>query len=395
MLSAKDFPVAGTKVFLLILNGSLCMSFLIPMMGFFVVTGLGKPAWMIGIYTGLLMPLTLISNRFSGEWLDRRAPVRTVLLIAISAFLGFCFLMSLAPSFALLIFAGVPLMALANIGQTAAFTFGRLTAEQEGYDAGKANSWYRMAVSFAWMIGPSLSFSIIAIDGFWLAFSAAFGLGACWLLLCLASVPAGFRAPQRGKNTEAPDGVNWLLYLAALCCLMFVITNSLFMPVLALYLVEERGLPAYLPGLSLSIKCFVEVFAIFGSAWIATRIGVRPVLSAAAVLGSAAMIAFANADSIGLVLAISALEGLYYGLFAGVAITYVQSFAPDRPGRATALYMNCLFLGGLIGSVSMGFIASASDYRTVVLTAAVASGTGFILLVLSGFAMKQPVKKIA
>ena len=68
------------------------------------------------------------------------------------------------------------------------------------------------------------------------------------------------------------------------------------------------------------------------------------------------------------------------GLFAGVSISFVQSFAPDRPGRATAVYMNSLFLGGMIGSVSMGIIASATDFRTVLYVAACSSVVALIVL---------------
>ncbi len=42
--------------------------------------------------------------------------------------------------------------------------------------------------------------------------------------------------------------------------------------------------------------------------------------------------------------------------------------------------MNSLFLGGMIGSVSMGIIASATDFKTVLYVAACSSVVALIVL---------------
>lgn len=79
----------------------------------------------------------------------------------------------------------------------------------------------------------------------------------------------------------------------------------------------------------------------------------------------------------------AALEGLYYGMFAGVAVTFVQSFAQGRIGRATSMYMNGLFLGGTLGSVSMGFIATWHSYQVAVLFASACAVAAIVLLYLT------------
>lgn len=61
-----------------------------------------------------------------------------------------------------------------------------------------------------------------------------------------------------------------------------------------------------------------------------------------------------------------------------------------RPGRATAVYMNSLFLGGMIGSVSMGFIASAADFKTVLFVAAGASLAAFTILLATWKVQPRP-----
>ncbi|MDN3721235.1 MFS transporter [Roseibium salinum] len=179
------------------------------------------------------------------------------------------------------------------------------------------------------------------------------------------------------------------MLFAALCCLSFVVTNSLFVSSMPLYLVTEINLPEYTPGLSLSVKCFFEVVTIYSAARIALRTGVRTVLIAAACTAFTTMMLFTQVTSIAGVVAVAMLEGTYYGLFAGVAITYVQSFAPDKPGRATAVFMNSLFLGGMLGSISMGLIADSFDYRTVVFVASLISVCAGLLLAIEPMVIRK------
>ncbi|WP_428521572.1 MFS transporter [Roseibium sp.] len=380
MFAFKPLPRQTALIFALLLTNSMCVSSLIPMMGLFIVEGLGQEPWQIGLYTGLVLPLTMLANRWSGERLDHGMAVRKLLLISVSAYLLLTAILTQTADFYVLLGAVAPLMSLANMGSGTIFTFGRLHAEQNNLDIAKINSWLRMAVSLAWMIGPAAAFSLSAIFGFSTAFTASFVLGVCYLLLWNFVVPAEFKAPPRPENNTRKEPMNWGLLIASTICLGFVITNSLFMAAMPLYFIQDTGLPGSTPGLAFSVKCLIEVFVIFGSVRLAQRIGTRPVLFLAALLAALSMILFSYATSVWQVLAIAALEGTYYGLFAGLAITFVQSFAPDRPGRATAVYMNSLFFGGFIGSVSMGFIASATSFQMVLYVAAAASLVSMIVL---------------
>jgi len=381
MIALVQLPRQAVVILLLQFSQSLGISALVPLMSFFIIDGLKAEPWQVGFYTGLVMPLTLFANRWAGERLDRGFAVRRLLSISVAAYLAVSALLTQVSSLAMLIVLVAPLMSLANMGSGTIFTFGRLYAERQELDIARFNSWLRMTVSLAWMIGPALSFSLVASFGFAAAFLGALAVGLVYLALWFLTVPTGFRAPPRTTRKTDRDGVNWGLLVAGATCLGFVITNSLFVSAMPLYFVRETGLPGSTPGLSLSVKCLLEIFVIFGSVRLAERIGTRQVLMLAACLAAASMLLFAEVSALWQVLVISVLEGTYYGLFAGVAISFVQSFAPDRPGRATAVYMNSLFLGGMIGSVSMGFIASAADFRTVLFVAASSSLAALITLV--------------
>ncbi len=368
-----QLPRQAVLILLLQFTNSLGVSVLIPLMSFFIVDGLKAAPWQVGLYTALLMPLTLAANRWAGERLDHGFAVRRLLLIPVCAFVLVSALLTQVSSLLMLVLLIAPLMSLSNMGSGTIFTFGRLYAIRHDLDIGRVNSLLRMTVSLGWMIGPAVSFTLVASFGFVAAFSCAFAIGLVYLILWYFVVPAGFRAAPRPRSNTGREPINRGLLIAGLSCLGFVVTNSLFVSAMPLYFVRETGLPGSTPGLSLSVKCLVEIFVIFASVRLAERIGTRQVLMLAACLAAASMLLFAQASALWQVLAISVLEGTYYGLFAGVAISFVQSFAPDRPGRATAVYMNSLFLGGMIGSVSMGFIASAADFRTVLFVAALSS----------------------
>lgn len=353
---------------------------LVPLMGFFIVEGLGSAPWQIGVYTGLTMPMTLLCNRWVGEKLDQGLSVRLLLIVSIGAYLALAVLLTQTHSLIMLILLVSPLMSISNTGSGTIFTFARFYAEKAEFDVARMNSWVRMMVSLGWMIGPALSFSLVSQFGFQTAFLASFLAGTCYLLLGQIAVPKEFKAPPRSANPDDGNHFDQGLLLAGLVCLGFVITNALFVSVMPLFFIKHTGLPAYTPGLSLAIKCLVEMVVIFNSVRLAQLIGLRTVLGMSAILGTLGMLLFSTVTSVWHVALISVLEGIYYGLFAGVAITFVQSFAPDRPGRATAVYMNSLFLGSMIGSISMGVIASAADYKTVLYVASISSLLALIIL---------------
>ena len=380
MLSLLQLPRQAVLILLLQFSASLGTSALVPLMSYFIVEGLGAEAWQVGLYTGLSMPLTLAANRWAGERLDHGFPVKRMILISVCAFASLTLILTQVTSLVMLILLVAPLMSLNNTGPGAILTYGRLHAERHGLDIARYNSWLRMTVSLAWMIGPALSFSLVAFSGFSAAFLSAFGIGLCYMALWYAVVPGDFRSVRERKTSGSKDPINWGLAVAGATCLGFVVTNSLFTSAMPLFFVREAGLPGATPGFSLSVKCLLEVFVIFGSVRLAERIGTRQVLMLAACLAALTMVLFAQVSALWQVLAVAALEGTYYGLFAGVAISFVQSFAPDRPGRATAVYMNSLFLGGMIGSVSMGIIASATDFRTVLYVAAGSSVAALAML---------------
>ena len=294
-----------------------------------------------------------------------------LLLVSILCFLAGTVSLAVFPSYMLLVTGGALFLGLSNAALSTTFTFGRLHAEETGLDVVVYNSWLRIHSSLGWMIGPALSFAVIGIWGFTTTFLMSAAIGCVWLAVWFVAVPRDYVSPPKQKKVEAGSaGSDRLLILAATSCMFFAITNSIYLSGMPLFFIQEVGLPYYAPGLSMTTKCFVEVPAIFSSALLAKRWGERNVLYLAAAIAVGTFFAIAEVKSVPQMVLTAAFEGLYYGLFAGIGISFVQSFSGGRIGRATSMYINSLFLGGTIGGVTMGVIASAFDFRTVIYVSA-------------------------
>lgn len=59
-------------------------------------------------------------------------------------------------------------------------------------------------------------------------------------------------------------------------------------------------------------------------------------------------------------------EGLYYGLFAGVGMTYVQNLSGGKVATGTALYMNSLILGSVVAGPIIGLLGEWANFRTAI-----------------------------
>ena len=89
----------------------------------------------------------------------------------------------------------------------------------------------------------------------------------------------------------------------------------------------------------------------------------------------------------------AAIEGIYYGLFAGTAVGFMQSFAQGRMGRATSIYVSSLFIGGMVGSVSVGAIASLYGFKGSIYLAAATACLACLAVCYLTFAKPQSFAK--
>ena len=353
-----------------------------PFMAFFLVEGLGHAPRILSLYSVLAVGLTIWVNRSFGARID--AGGRVFPMVGAAAF-GFCvaaFSVAVWPILPVILSVGVIGFGLGSSAVSTMFSLGGTLAERAQIDRSRFNAVLRAVTSGAWMVGPAVAFLVADAFSPRAVFILATGIAILWLGLWWWVLPRGVTAagPAKPAAQGGDAGFSTALWLAAGYVFCLSLAHSLTFSALPLFYVREVGLPGFAPGTAFSVKTFVEIGAIFATPWIIARFGMARALLATTLLAVATIQYLASVESFPQMLLGSGLEGLYYGLYASLGISYVQSFAQDRPARATALYWNTLMVSALMAGPVVGAIAEVSDFRTVVLVSSgVATGAALLL----------------
>lgn len=356
---------------LLLFIGTLSNSAVVPFMGFYLVSALDQPPWMLSIYSGLAVVLTVTANRAFARRIDAGTRVFPLIGIAATGFTTASLAMAVSPTLPVMLTIGVAGYGVSASAISTMFSLGGHMAERHAIQRTRFNAIMRATTSTAWMVGPAVSFTAAGQFGPAIVYKGAAVLGLAWLALWFFTLPRDVLAKAPSKPTSTGSApTNTGLWLAAAFIFAMSAAHGLTFTALPLFFVTEVGLPEYAPGFAFSVKTFVEVFAIFSTPFLMARFGLRGPLLMTTFIAVGAILFLSTVTTLPQMVIGSALEGLYYGLFASLGISYVQSFAQDRPAQATAIYWNTLMVSGLISGPAVGLIAQASDFQTVVQTSA-------------------------
>ncbi|MCV3273854.1 MFS transporter [Roseobacter sp. WL0113] len=373
----------------LLFVGTLCGSMIVPYMGFFIVDGLGREPWTISLYAGCVAVLAVAINRVFAKWMDDGARPFPLIGIAAAGCLVAAAALTFAPAFWTVMTFGVLGFSASASAMATMFSLGGIIAGQLDIARTSFNAYMRATTSTAWMVGPAASFLVADRFGHEAVFAFATVMALIWLSLWWWVAPRDAAlnprpAPQPGAAHQVGRIGLWIAVVFVFC---LSVAHFLTFTALPLFFVQEVGLPGYAPGHAFSIKTFVEVLAILLTPLLIARIGIRRLLLATAVLAVLAIQYLASIQSYGQMLLGAALEGFYYGLFSTLGISFVQSFAEDRPAYATAMYWNTLMVTGLLGGPAAGLIAQLYDFRTAIL---VASGVALLSVIILGLGARHP-----
>lgn len=373
---------------LLLFFGTVCSAMIIPFMGFFLVESLGHPPWVISVYSVLAVCLALTANRKFARRIDAGARVFPLVGIAAVCYGIAAFSLALSPNLWTAMTLGVLGFGVSSSAVSTMFSLGGRLAERNDIDRSRFNAYMRATISTAWMLGPALTFLVADQTGARAVFAMCLGAAIVWICLWWFGLPRDISAaPKTLANADGNGKIATTgLWMAAAFVFCLSSAHSLTFSALPLFYVQEVGLPGFAPGTAFSVKTFVEVIAIFTTPLLIERIGIHKALLMTTVLAIIAIQVLASVQSFSQMLAGAALEGLYYGLYASLGISYVQSFAQDRPAQATAIYWNSLMVSGLLAGPAVGFIAHAYDFQAVInLASYVALFSGAVLVVAMRF----------
>lgn len=360
---------AARLTFLLLLFcGTVCSAMILPFMGFFLVESLGYAPWVLSVYSVIAVSLTLLANRQFARRIDQGERVFPLVGFAVAGYIVASLALLLSPSLWTVLTLGVVGFGVSSSAISTMFSLGGSLAERHHIERSRFNAYMRATTSTAWMIGPATTFLVADLVSVRAVFAVALGMSVLWMALWWFTLPRDITAAAQPKSVAAdgPATASRHLWLAAAFVFCLSLAHSLTFTSLPIFYVQEVGLPGYSPGLAFSIKTFVEVFAILGTPMIISRFGMRRALLATSLLAVVTIQILASVQSFPQMLAGAALEGLYYGFYASLGISYVQSFAKDRPASTTALYWNILMVTGLLAGPVVGLVAQAYNFQTVI-----------------------------
>ncbi|PZU73260.1 MAG: MFS transporter [Rhizobium sp.] len=341
----------------------------VPFIGFYIIQVLGHPPATVGFYSVTAALASIVASRVYGERVDAGMRVKPLLLFSVCGAL----VAAAAASFghmALLVAVTATGMGLSNAASTLIFSYGRYHGRVKGLDTAAYNAFLRTMVSLAWMLVPAAAYLIFDLAGAKAVFVNAMLMAVIWGGLALVVVPLNQTSPMERRpqgEGDTPRNMPLLLAAAASFCMSFA--HALCASALPVFLVREVGLP--------------EVLLILLAPRIMRRISPRLLLSGAAITAIIAFNIIASVTTLPAMLVGAAMEGAYYGLFAGTCLTFVQGFARGRTARATALYMNSIFLAALFAVPLMGFVSQYASFGASIRLASVGAGAALLLLFLT------------
>lgn len=367
---------------LLLFVGTVCNSMAVSFMGFHIVTGLGQAPWIISIYTGLFALVVILSNRVFARQLDRGANPFPMIGMAAAGYGIAAAALSLSPGLSTAITFGVAGFGIGSSAMATMFTLGGVIAERNHIKRSTFNAYMRATTSTSWMVGPAFSFTVADRFGSEAVFQVAVVFALLWLCLWWWTAPRDAAAAPKaaGLPETAMAPLNPQLRTAILFVFSLALAHSLTFSALPIFFVREVGLPGYAPGIAFSLKTLAELIAIISTPFMIARFGLRASLIGTGQLAIVAILALATAKSIPHMLVGAALEGLYFGLFSTLAISFVQSLSEERPAYATALYWNTMLVTLVIAGPAAGLIAQVFDFQSVIFTGAAFAVASVIIL---------------
>lgn len=353
---------------LLLFVGTICSAMIVPFMGFYIVEGLGRSPWTISIYAGALSCFAIVINRQFARLIDRGESAFPLIGIALGGYLFANLALSIVPAFWTVLTFGVVGFGVSASAVSTMFSLGGRLAEQHQIERSRFNAFMRATTSTAWMVGPAVSFLVADQLGKLAVFRFGASLALVWLALWWWVTPRNATANPKDNAAQNREGgsANPGLWLAATFVFCLSSAHSLTFSTLPLFYVQDVGLPGYAPGIAFTVKTFVEVFAIFSTPLLIARFGIRRPLIATTLFAVVTIQVLASVQTYPQMLAGAAMEGLYYGLYASLGISFVQSYAEARPAHATAIYWNTLMISGVLAGPAVGLIAQAYGYRAVI-----------------------------
>ncbi|KMT66951.1 sugar efflux transporter [Catenovulum maritimum] len=368
---------AKTYIVLSSLTG-LITAFIYPLISFFLIEDLAVEPKYIGIYMVSVTLSGLVLSQWLGSLADKGISANKMYMIANSGIILALIIYINTSSFAVVLLAGIVFMSIGNASFPQMLTLGRQWASTQSLDATQFNSRIRAGVSFSWMIGPPIAFTLVAIIGFSGVFSIAILVALTAILFVWRVLPE--HKPNQQLNSQEPNAKPTIsFWFLAAAIIMGSLGNNMYTSLLPLYTIKELAMPSYTPGILMGLVAGLEIAIMLLTTRLCRYFNKVNLFISAFGFGFIFYAGMFYATSLQQMLLLQLVNALFYGLFAGVGLTLLQEQLPKRIGFTSAVYSNGFKIGVMLGASLMGVIAQFYNFRYALLGAVLASFIGICL----------------
>ena len=375
-------------LFLSMLTG-LMGAFVHPLMSYFIVDELGSPPYAMGLYMFAVTITGLVFSQFMGSLVDKGSSAKKMYLIAIVGMSLALIIYANTYSFLVVLIVGVLFMSLGNAAIPQMLTLGHQWASHTKVDMTPFNAQVRAAISFAWIGGPPLAFSLVSFFGFSGSFYFSAAVGLIALIFVLGFVPE-FSKPKSNRpqksTSKKMEASFWLLTIAVLLGAM---CNIMYSSSLPLYMINEHGFSTYVPGLLMGIVAALEIPIMIFSSHLAKNYSKSRLIMFSFVCAMVFYTGIFFATELWQFILLQCINGIYYGLYAGLGLTLMQEQSKDNVGFVSAVYSNAMRVGMMFGTAGAGLIAQFQSFQFANIGAMLTALAAILCLILFNALKKE------
>nr|WP_202819762.1 sugar efflux transporter [Thaumasiovibrio subtropicus] len=361
---------------------ALAFAFVLPIMSLFLVEELNAQPMYIGLYTTTASLMTiLISPKLTGL-IDKGVSSKHVFLLTLAGIFFGALGFSAASEFWHALLIGMFVMPFASSSIPVVLTIIRGFADATGENSTQLNSQMRSSVSLLWIFGPPLAFVSVDKLGFTLNYFLAATIASLVFLFVavMLKLPADAKASKSNVSKTVERLPKEVWYLAAVMFLANV-ANSTYLNAMPIYLTRELGLPKSYPGILLGLTAAIEIPIMLLAAKWSKKHGKGGLLKVGFASAMLFYIGMYSLHDFYLLLPLQLINGVFFGIFVGLGVTYMQDLAPKAIGKASAFYTNTMLVGTMVGTSLMGVISQGFGFKAPLILCLLAISLALIGLV--------------
>lgn len=379
----------GVIFILLSMLTGLMGAFVNPLMSLFIIEGLQTPPVYLGVYMVAVTITGLIISQWLGGMADKGTSARKLFMVAVSGMVCALVTFANATAFWQVLLAGVLFLAMGNAAIPQMMTVARQWAgRQQNIDITSFNSRLRAAISFAWVGGPPLGYLLASGGEFSRSFYFAAACALVALIFAFKFIP-DYSAKKSQHSSEPAAAASLSFWLLGLAIMLGSTGNIMYSSALPLYSITELGFAEHTPGLFMGVVALLEIPIMLYGAKLAKRYSKVSMLVVAFCCAIVFYLGVFFATQVWHLIALQVLNGLFYGIFAGIGLTVLQDQLPERIGFTSAFYTNAIKLGVMCGAGATGVIAQFHSFRFASLGSMLAASLALGCLILFSYVKRK------